>query len=163
MGMDARGGDFEVMDGLLLEQFRLYVPRSVSPIKQLHSHPSIRRSVRPVRSWRMGRSLPLIPLFLFPHLSRSSRFRIPCPLFFHEVSLLSTLYSPENTTSKRFTIKKHGRCFCNTAATWRDRFATDCVISTLRRLNFMEIQALPRYDHFVTMKLREVGQRFLQT
>lgn len=95
----------------------------------IHIHLSVGLSGR----WDRGEwdVLPLIPLFLFPHLSRSSRFRIPCPLFFHEVSLLSTLYSPENTTSKRFTIKKHGRCFCNTAATWRDRFPTDCVISLL--------------------------------
>lgn len=127
----------------------------------IHIHLSVGLSGR----WDRGEwdVLPLIPLFLFPRLSRSSRFRIPCPLFFHEVSLLSTLYSPENTTSKRFTIKKHGRCFCDTAATWRDRFATDCVISTLRRLHFMEIRALPRYDHAVTMKLREVGQRLLPT
>lgn len=56
------------MDGLLLQQFRLYA-HAVSPIKQLHSHPSIHPSARGTTALSsLCPSLLLFSFSLFPPL-----------------------------------------------------------------------------------------------
>lgn len=89
-----------VMDGLLLEQFRLYA-YTVSPIKQLHSHPSI--------LWVVGHTQPSHPFP--PPLSPLARpvSLLLSPLFF--ASTLSLSSTAGFLEARRFhAIKKRACC-----------------------------------------------------
>lgn len=87
--------------GLASNSFVYTYPHAVSPIKQLHSHPSTRPP-----SWDCDRAFPL------PLLRSSSSL---CPSLSSYVSLAvcsrsirrTTDSSPEDFASKQFTIKLH--------------------------------------------------------
>lgn len=97
------------MDGLLLQQFRLYA-HAVSPIKQLHSHPSIHPSARGTTALSsLCPSLLLFSFSLFP----------PSP------PLLS-LRSENSSPRSGFRAIKKRACCSRYSRRVRDR---SCVIS----------------------------------
>lgn len=97
------------MDGLLLQQFRLYA-HAVSPIKQLHSHPSIHPSARGTTALSsLCPSLLLFSFSLFP----------PSP------PLLS-LRSEDSSPRSGFRAIKKRACCSRYSRRVRDR---SCVIS----------------------------------